>query len=204
MNIETIVLLSLPFTYLAMYVVERFFPAREFPKVPWWGFVGICFMVLTMSVGNYAPLLFPVKWLETHRLMDGTKLGLVGSIVVGFVVVELATYGWHRASHRFSFMWRTFHQMHHGPQRLDIPGSVVFHPLELLAQNAISIGATVFVLGIDPLAAAIVGYLVTFSALFQHWNVNTPRWWAASSSGRSHTASTTSTMCMLTTTPIFR
>jgi len=35
---------------------------------------------------------------------------------------------------------------------------------------------TVVVLGLDPLAAAIVGYLFVFYSFFQHWNVNTPQW----------------------------
>ena len=35
---------------------------------------------------------------------------------------------------------------------------------------------TVIVLGLDPLAAALVGYLVAFNGFFQHWNVRTPQW----------------------------
>jgi len=35
---------------------------------------------------------------------------------------------------------------------------------------------TVVALGLDPLAAALVGYLVAFHGIFQHWNVRTPRW----------------------------
>jgi len=35
---------------------------------------------------------------------------------------------------------------------------------------------TVFLLGLDPLAAAIIGYVGAFYGLFQHWNVRTPRW----------------------------
>jgi hypothetical protein len=60
MNLETILIFSLPVTYIIMYIVERLRPAREFPKVPWWGFVGIGFMVLMMTIGVIAPLLFPV------------------------------------------------------------------------------------------------------------------------------------------------
>jgi sterol desaturase/sphingolipid hydroxylase (fatty acid hydroxylase superfamily) len=51
---------------------------------------------------------------------------------------------------------------------------VIFHPLELLVQNALGIGILVFVLGLDPLAVAGVGFLLGFYALFQHWNVKTP------------------------------
>jgi hypothetical protein len=66
------------------------------------------------------------------------------------------------ACHNVPFMWRAFHQMHHGPQRLDVPGALVFHPLELVVQNVVSIGVLVFVLGLDPLAAAFTGYALAF------------------------------------------
>ena len=176
MKLEDALVLAIPATYFLMHFVERLFPAREFPKIKGWGFVGVGFMVLMTSVGVVAPLLLPVDWLATHRLIDGTRLGIPGGILIGFVVVEVGIYGYHRACHRFSFLWRACHQMHHGAQRVDIPGSVIFHPLELVAQNILSIGITVFLLGLDPMAAAIIGYLVTFCALFQHWNINTPRW----------------------------
>ena len=176
MKLEEILTLAVPATYLAMYGVERLFPAREFPTITWWWLVGAGFMVLMMSISVIAPLLLPVEWLAAHRLFDGTRIGISGGLVAGFVAIELGIYGYRRACHRFSFMWRAFHQMHHSAQRLDMPGSVLIHPLEVVVQNGISIGVTVFVLGIDPIAAAIVGYLVTFCALFQHWNINTPRW----------------------------
>jgi len=35
---------------------------------------------------------------------------------------------------------------------------------------------TVIVLGLDPVAAALVGYIAAFYGMFQHWNVRTPRW----------------------------
>jgi sterol desaturase/sphingolipid hydroxylase (fatty acid hydroxylase superfamily) len=34
----------------------------------------------------------------------------------------------------------------------------------------------VFLLGLDPVTAGTVGYVSAFYALFQHWNVRTPRW----------------------------
>jgi hypothetical protein len=35
---------------------------------------------------------------------------------------------------------------------------------------------TVIVLGLDPIAAALVGYVAAFYGMFQHWNVRTPQW----------------------------
>ncbi len=176
MKFEDALIFALPATYLLMFAFERRNPARDFPKVTAWSFVGLAFMLVMMSSAVVTPLLLPIDWLANHRLINGTKLGVVGGVMVGFLVAELGVYGYHRACHRFQFMWRTFHQVHHSPQRVDIPGSVVFHPFELLAQNAIAIAITVFLLGLSPVAAAVVGYLVTFSSLFQHWNIHTPPW----------------------------
>jgi sterol desaturase/sphingolipid hydroxylase (fatty acid hydroxylase superfamily) len=78
--------------------------------------------------------------------------------------------------HHFHFLWRWLHQLHHSPQRVDIPGAVVFHPFDMLQNNLVSIAVTVFVLGLAPEAAAWTGLVAIFYGLFQHWNVHTPRW----------------------------
>ncbi|HVO90852.1 MAG TPA: sterol desaturase family protein, partial [Casimicrobiaceae bacterium] len=53
---------------------------------------------------------------------------------------------------------------------------VLFHPVEMLVQIALQLFITVIVLGLDPVAAALVGYLIAFNGYFQHWNVRTPQW----------------------------
>lgn len=58
----------------------------------------------------------------------------------------------------------------------DIPGSVLFHPTEIVAQVLLQLLVTLIVLGLDPVAAALTGYLAAFCGMFQHWNVHTPRW----------------------------
>ena len=69
------------------------------------------------------PLLIPEDWLVRLRLFDGTGLGVVGGALVGFFVLEGFVYAWHRSAHNVGFLWRGFHQIHHSPQRVDIPGS---------------------------------------------------------------------------------
>ena len=39
-----------------------------------------------------------------------------------------------------------------------------------------SVVVMVFILGLDPAAMAIAGYLGAFCAMFQHWNMHTPAW----------------------------
>jgi sterol desaturase/sphingolipid hydroxylase (fatty acid hydroxylase superfamily) len=168
--------LLVPVTYFLFLVTERLWPAREFPQRTGWQWIGISFLILSSFIGTAVPLLIPGDWLDTHRLLDGTRLGVVGGVMVGFVVVEGAIYAWHRSAHNVGFLWRGFHQIHHSPMRVDVPGSMLFHPLEMIALTLIQLFVTVIVLGVEPLAAAIVGYAVAFCGIFQHWNVHTPRW----------------------------
>jgi sterol desaturase/sphingolipid hydroxylase (fatty acid hydroxylase superfamily) len=176
MHIEDILGFSLPVIYLVLYVTEKVWPARHFPQVRGWGAIGGVFLVLMMTAGVVVPLALPIDWIVEHRVFDASALGVPGGILVGFLVFELVVYAYHRACHEVSLLWRVSHQMHHAPQRLDTPGAVVFHPFELLMNNVLFIGVTLFLLGLDPLAVAGIGFLLGFCALFQHWNVRTPVW----------------------------
>lgn len=173
---EIVMLLAAPVTYFVLLLAERRWPARAFPPRAGWQWVGLAFLVVITTVGIVVPLLIPPDWLERHRLLDLSGLGVVGGTLVGIVVMEGLVYAWHRSAHNVGFLWRTFHQLHHAPQRVDIPGSVVFHPTEMIVYTLIPLVATVVVLGLDPLAAALTGYFLAFAGNFQHWNVRTPQW----------------------------
>jgi sterol desaturase/sphingolipid hydroxylase (fatty acid hydroxylase superfamily) len=176
METTDIIGLMAPVTYFIFLITEKIWPARSFPSRRGWQWIGIGFLVLIGTVSTVAPLLIPEDWLVAHRWMDGTKLGIAGGTIVGFVLLEGVIYAYHRTAHRVDFLWRAFHQLHHSPNRVDIPGSVLFHPLEMVVQVSLQIFATVIVLGLEPVAAALVGYLVAFNGYFQHWNVRTPQW----------------------------
>ncbi len=177
-GMETVDIIGLlaPVTYFVFLITEKIWPARTFPPRDGWQWIGIGFLILIGTIATVAPLLIPADWLDAHRWLDGTKLGVVGGTIVGFVVMEGAIYAIHRTAHNVGFMWRGYHQFHHSPNRVDIPGSVLFHPIEMLIQVALQLFVTVIVLGLEPLAAAIVGYLVAAAGMFQHWNVRTPQW----------------------------
>ncbi|HYX62812.1 MAG TPA: sterol desaturase family protein [Burkholderiales bacterium] len=168
--------LAIPATYFVLLVLEKRRPARRFPPRQGWQWLGIGFLLAVGAAGAVVPLLLPLEWLAAQRWIDGTRLGVAGGAVVGYAVLSAVAYAWHRAAHNVGFLWRGFHQLHHSPQRVDIPGSVLFHPLEMILQALMQLFVTVIVLGLDPLAAALVGYLAAFYGMFQHWNVRTPRW----------------------------
>ena len=168
--------LLIPVTFFFMLVVEARWPARRFPARRGWRWIGVGFLFLLATMSTLAPLLLPAQWLAAHRLIDGSALGIVRGTLVGWIVLSFFNYLWHRNAHRFELMWRGFHQLHHSAQQVDIPGSVLFHPAEMFVFASISTVVTTLVLGLDPIAAAAVGYIAAFYGMFQHWNVRTPAW----------------------------
>src|SRR5256885_12669737 len=60
-----------------------------------------------------------------------------------------------RSEHKFDVFWRGLHQFHHSIERVDMGGWAVGHPLETLVQTAYITGVSAFVLGVDPMAAAL-------------------------------------------------
>lgn len=176
MNADAILGILTLSTYFGLLAAEAVWPARAFPAVPRWRWVGLAFLAVLMAFGVATPLLLPVEWLAQHRVLDGSQLGVVGGVVVGLLVSEFVGYFIHRAAHRYSVLWRWVHQTHHGVVRLDVASSAVFHPFELVLQNVLGVAVGVFVLGIEPLSAGILGYLAAFMGIFQHLNMRTPRW----------------------------
>jgi sterol desaturase/sphingolipid hydroxylase (fatty acid hydroxylase superfamily) len=176
MEITDLIGLLVPLTYVAMLAVEWRWPARKFPPRRGWRWLGIGFLLLIGTVGTVVPLLLPLDWMAARRWLDGSVLGVAGGTLAGWLVLSFANFAWHRASHAFSPLWRFGHQMHHSPQRVDISGSTLFHPAEMVVQTLLQLFVTIIVLGLQPLAAALVGYLVALHGMFQHWNVRTPPW----------------------------
>jgi sterol desaturase/sphingolipid hydroxylase (fatty acid hydroxylase superfamily) len=155
--------LLVPVTYLLMLGIEALFPARQFPPIPYWRLKGFCFLTVQGLLATLTPLVIPEHWLAAHRLINLEGLGVIGGAVLGYAVVSLVSYAWHRSAHPFSPMWRLFHQIHHSPQRVDMSGAALFHPLETVAFLLIGALVTTLVLGLDPVAAALTGSVAAFT-----------------------------------------
>jgi sterol desaturase/sphingolipid hydroxylase (fatty acid hydroxylase superfamily) len=175
MHAEDIVALLIPVTWLAMMVIEALGTGRDWPAIRLWRTKSMAFFVMLMGLNAALPGLLPAEW-TAHALFDGARLGVAGGVIVGFAALSLANALLHRSYHHVDLLWRWVHQLHHSPIRLDAAGAVVFTPLEIGLNVAMFQLVIVFVLGLDPLAAAIVGYVAVFYGLFQHFNIHTPPW----------------------------
>ncbi|MDI1263256.1 MAG: sterol desaturase family protein [bacterium] len=168
--------LLVPVTYLVMLGIESVFPARAFPPISWWRLKGFGFLTVQGLLATLTPLVIPEHWLAAHRLINLEGLGVIGGAALGYAVVSLVNYAWHRSEHSFTIIWRLFHQIHHSPQRVDMSGAALFHPFDTVAFLLIATVVTTLVLGLDPVAAALTGYIAAFYGYFQHMNIRTPQW----------------------------
>lgn len=174
MSTADLLLIATAAVFPLLMLAERLWPARRQPDIQGWPVIGIGFFILYAVISVLLPLQLPAAWFEAS-LLPGAELGVAGGAVVGYLATTFAGYWWHRAAHRVPLLWRMFHQAHHAPNRLDATGAFVFHPSEMLLYTAIGIVVNMVVLGLDPVAAAIVGFLGVFNSVFQHANLHTPR-----------------------------
>ncbi|HKU42948.1 MAG TPA: sterol desaturase family protein, partial [Polyangiales bacterium] len=141
-------------TFFAFAAFEAVRPGRRFPAVARWRSKGVLFLLLTLALTGLLPPLWEA-WLGNYRLIDATGLGTWAGALFGFVVLELGVYLWHRSLHNSNLLWRGLHQMHHSAERVDIWGSLYFHPLDLLAFAFVYSFALIVVAGVTPEAALI-------------------------------------------------
>lgn len=159
----------------SMMAVERMNPGRAWPSVKGWWWRVIVLNAIQAAVVLISGSLWDI-WMLNHRPFNGDALGPVWGAVVGYLAITFVFYWWHRARHRSDFLWRTLHQIHHSPQRIEVITSFVKHPFELIS-NGIIVSATLYIgcgLGLEAASGALL--LSGLAELFYHWNVKTPHW----------------------------
>jgi sterol desaturase/sphingolipid hydroxylase (fatty acid hydroxylase superfamily) len=176
MTIDDVVPLLIPLTFVSFLVLERVFPARPLPHVPWWLAKGIAAFFVVGAVNGIVPAvilgaigdvsLFHLRW-----------LGTVGGAVLVLLVSDPIGYAIHRGLHTLSDpVWRWTHQLHHSAERMDVASASWFHPLDIVAQQVIPTVLIALALGVSPSAAALGGFLGFLCGVSPHLNVRTPAW----------------------------
>lgn len=161
--------------FLVFVAYDTLRPARRYAEVKGWVAKGIASFLLYATLSTALPFVWDA-WLGEHRLIDATGLGTFAGAAAGFLSVQVFMYGWHRLMHRNDFLWRWLHQMHHSAERIDVAGAFYFSPLDMIGWTFLGSLALVWAVGVTPEAAVLVNVIVTFTAMFTHANIRTPRW----------------------------
>src|SRR5436190_9754732 len=161
---------------LGFFVLERFWPASELPKVRcWWGRVAL--VNLTQAGVVVLAGMTWDRWLNQFsliRLRD--HLPAWTSALIAYFVSTFIYYWWHRFRHESEFFWRVCHQLHHSPRRIELLTSFYKHPVEILLNSILSSAIVYTLLGCSVEAAAHYTLLIAVAEYFYHWNVRTPHW----------------------------
>lgn len=161
--------------FVALIAWEAVAPARALPSVKGWRLRGVLAFFVFFFISSWLPL-FWNGLLAQHPLFDLTALGTWKGAAVGLLVYEFGVYVWHRTMHATHWIWRSFHQMHHSAERVDVYGAFWFSPLDMIGWTALFSLCLTLVVGLTPEATTVVLLATNFLSLFQHSNVRTPRW----------------------------
>jgi len=170
--------------FLLMALIELLWPKRELivsKKRRWITNLGIS-VAATALLRLMAMLAVPVAAIAAAFYAERHQIGLLNQVtwplwikvVVSLLVLDLAIWAQHLASHKILVFWR-LHQVHHADRDVDVTTAVRFHPVEIALSMLWKI-VVVVPLGAPPLAVFLFEVILNASAMFNHANIALPAW----------------------------
>ena len=164
--------------FLALFIVETSFSLRQAKRSKAKRFfinVGVSGLALATGAFIVAPFAIglSVRSFETSfGLLQVVRLPFAAEFVLGFLLMDLTFYYWHRANHSFPLFWR-FHNVHHVDPDLDVSTSFRFHFGEVFYSLGFR-ALQVYLLGISVLTYLVYELVFQCATLFHHSNVRLP------------------------------
>jgi sterol desaturase/sphingolipid hydroxylase (fatty acid hydroxylase superfamily) len=123
--------------FLALLILETRFSLRQGKRSKIERFlINVGVSVLALATGGYivAPVALTLALWNSESsfgLLRVIPLPFFVEFLLGFLLMDLTFYYWHRANHSIPFFWR-FHNVHHVDPDLDVSTSFRFHFGEVL------------------------------------------------------------------------
>ena len=163
--------------FAALFLAKRIWPAAPLP-----GIVALApFLRLARNLALAAInfVLSPLVVLPLTALAAGHALawrpgwwrGAPG-LALDLLFLDFLIYWWHRANHRWPFLWR-FHLVHHLDRTLDSTTALRFHFGEVLISAGARAGA-ILLLGFPFVSILAFETLLLVGTLFHHSNLKLP------------------------------
>ncbi len=161
--------------YATLMISESLFPGRQLPKIKYWKLKGILSFFFYFFIASYLPL-FINPLIEPYRLLDLSWMGSVGGGAFAILLYEFGVFVWHYCMHRYDFLWKYFHQVHHSAERVDTYGAFFFSPLDMIGWTVLGSICFSLIAALTPQAITIMLFGTNFLSIFQHTNIRTPQW----------------------------
>jgi sterol desaturase/sphingolipid hydroxylase (fatty acid hydroxylase superfamily) len=170
--------------FVLMALIELLWPKRRLivsKRSRWFTNIGIS-VAGTLLLRLMAMLAVPIAAIAAALYAEAQHLGLLNpvswpywvKVVVALLVLDLAIWVQHLASHKIPLFWR-LHQVHHADRDIDVTTAVRFHPVEIALSMLWKI-VVVVPLGAPPLAVFLFEVILNACAMFNHANIALPQW----------------------------
>jgi len=168
--------------FLLLAAVERAMPRRLLsqPRPGRWP-ANIAILALgAVLVRLMAALPVPLAAIAAALFGETHGLGLVNllalpqwlAIVVAILVLDLAIWAQHLATHKVPALWR-LHRVHHADRDIDVTTALRFHPLEIALSMLWKV-VVVLTIGAPPAAVLLFEVVLNATAMFSHANIRLP------------------------------
>ncbi len=177
-NIQFIAGTVLVLIYSTFLIIERNWPLRKavrslLPRM-------IVNFTLTIIVFVFASLLISPISQFTINLTHIHRFGLLSLLpisnwllfVIGFLLMDLTFYYWHRLNHEIPLLWR-FHNVHHADPDLDVTTSMRFHCVEIAYSSVFRL-IQLGLLGVNPFTFFCYEFVFQACTFFHHSNMKLP------------------------------
>lgn len=116
------------------------------------------------------------RWIGANSLFLVDLGGPLGESLAIFSTASFIGYWWHRLIHKSELLWRTIHQLHHSPPRIEVLTAFYVHPLDSLAANLLNAGVAYLFFGASAWSAGLAIFYVSIFNLIAHADMKTPHW----------------------------
>ncbi len=173
-----ILLVVLAVAFVVLLLLERLFPLRRRTCAILRRLAanlliaGLAFATSSVTVRPVVRSLLGWTEVRDFGLVHLLPLSAPGRAVLGFLLMDLAFYYWHRLNHRWPLLWR-FHNVHHIDPDLDVSTSFRFHFGEVALSVAFRL-VQVTVSGVSAWTFGVYELAFQLNTLFHHSNLRLP------------------------------
>jgi len=129
-------------------------------------------LALQIFSTTYLTNLAYMCWKNGWGLLNHFQVSPWLSLVLSFILLDLAAFLQHRAFHRFPYLWR-IHRLHHDDPVVDVTTSARFHPFEILINTGFGI-VVIYLIGPSFVVVFLVDAIGFLYSLFIHGNLYLP------------------------------
>ncbi|WP_367608099.1 sterol desaturase family protein [Legionella sp. W05-934-2] len=171
--------IALVCVYGGLFILERRFPLRT-ALHPGIKRLSTNILMTVLVIGVVQITVAPTVQ-ATMALSQSTHFGLINllkmpswlALIVGFLLLDLSFYYWHKINHKIPLLWR-FHNVHHVDQDLDVTTAMRFHWGEIAYSSVFRL-IQLILLGVTPITLILYEFIFQLCTFFHHSNLRLPK-----------------------------